>query len=86
MADLSTLEVQTLRQRLLRAAPHLQDEIDALAGAAAHRLRVEWVEVTHQDGTRETMPVDQYQRLTALDLAHTRLRVLSAREAEGLPR
>jgi len=78
---MTAAEVNDLRHRLTRAAPHLREEIDRLVAAAMRERRVQWVEVTHHDGTRERMPAEEYHRRTALDLAHRGLRMLSDQES-----
>jgi hypothetical protein len=80
---LSLNEINTLRTKLRIAAPHLAADIDRLAEQAAPRRRVQWVEVTHSDGTSEILAADEYQRLTATDLAHRQLRMLTEAEARA---
>jgi len=83
---LTMTEINDIHARLHRAAPHLRGEIDRLVREAVGTRRVQWVEVTHADGCVEVMAADEYQRLTATDLAHRGLRILSAAEAEKLGR
>ena len=83
MAVLSLIEINALRTKLRLAAPHLAPEIDRLVDQAAPRRRVQWVEVTHADGTIEVLAAEEYQRLTATDLAHSGLRMLTEAEARS---
>lgn len=78
---LTLTEINIIRSKLCRVAPHLAHEIDALAAQAAPRGVVQWVEVTHADGSTEVLAAEEYQRLTATDLAHRQLRMLSEAEA-----
>jgi hypothetical protein len=68
------LEIEAIRAELDEA----RSELAALRAA---REPVAFVEVTHSDGLVSVMPVAEYQRLSALDLRHTRLRMLTRAEA-----
>lgn len=82
---LSIYEIERLQRRLQHAAPELRDEIFELANAAANPAPpepVEFVEVTSSDGIVRVMPAEDYQRLTALELAHVNLRVLTKEQSK----
>lgn len=81
---LSLHEINDIADRLKRAAPHLEDHVNALANAARGNRAVQWVEVTYPDGEKQVMDADDYQHRTAFDLKHSHFRVLSPAEAERL--
>lgn len=70
----------TLIATLKRHAPHLSTEIDALT---RNRARPKYVELKRPDGRLEVMTIDEYQRLSAMDLQHVGLRIVSERELHG---
>jgi len=84
MSKLSDQDIRSIANRLVRRCPDMRQEITALATAARGDVAVQYVEITHSDGHVEVMPAAEYQRLTATDLAHSSLRVLSARESAQL--
>ena len=62
----------------------LQRELaEAQAALALLREPLAWVEITHSDDLVSVVPVAEYQRLSALDLRHTRLRMLTESEARA---
>ena len=84
MTKLSEFDIKRITAQLVRRCPDMEFEIKALAAQARGDAKVQYVEVTHRDGSKEVMRADEYQRLTATDLAHANLRVLSDRETEHL--
>lgn len=84
MTKLNEFDIKRISAQLVRRCPDLEFEIKALAAQARGDVKVQYVEVTHRDGTKEVMRADEYHRLTATDLAHSNLRVLSDRETAHL--
>lgn len=83
---LSISEIERLQHRLQGAAPQLRDEILALVKAAAQPAVPEppqFIEVTSSDGITRVMAAGDYQRLTAFELTHTRLRWLSEEQSRS---
>ena len=81
---LSQNDIKLIAKKLRSRCPDLAFEINALAAQAQGESVVSYVEVTHNDGSTRVMPASEYQRLTSTDLAHSKLRVLSQREASRL--
>ena len=86
---LSVTEIKRIEATIARADPQHRKMLSGLlAGARASEAprpaQVAFVEVTHSDGLTTVMSAEDYQRVTATDLAHTKLRMLSADEAQQL--
>ncbi len=79
---LSNEDIQRIADILVRRCPDMRVQISALARAARGDTMVQYVEVTHSDGSKEVMPAAEYQRMSMTDLAHSPLRVLSAAESK----
>ncbi len=81
MDNLTMTHLIDIVRRLHRSVPHLGEEIELLANAALTGRDIQWVEVTDSQGHARMMAAEDYTRLTAMDLAHSSLRVLSPNEA-----
>ena len=86
---LSTTEIKRIEATIAQADPRHREMLEGLlaracASEAPRPAQVSFVEVTHSDGTVSVMSAADYQRVTATDLAHTKLRMLTADEAQKL--
>lgn len=68
--------IRQVAAQLKRRCPDLLTEIEELTRAALGERQVQYVEVTRADGSVEVMTADAYRRLSATDLAHTKLRMV----------
>lgn len=82
---LSVTEIKRIEATIAQADPKYREMLEGLLARAKESPprstgAVLFVEVTSADGVATIMAAKDYQRLTALDLAHTKLRMLPADE------
>lgn len=81
----SITEIKEIESKLLIAAPAMQKQIKRLAAIAREGIEpTSYVAVTDNRGRRRVMPVDEYTRMSATDLAHVSIQVLDETAARGI--